>query len=150
MRAKRFLPVIAGLLSVMLVVPAMGQTIAYVNFLQFDLQSYRSQATAGLFLDDVDTFGWAARLDEIDGRRLYTNFSNLSSPARLGDNLLTYSVGHVGRLLQRDGGTTPRRSIRGATSSGGRDVTTTTPSGRSRPSTSATAPSSCSRTSRTA
>lgn len=75
---------------------APAQDIAYINLLQFDLQSFRSQATAGIFTDDVDSVGDAANLTEIEGNRLFTNFANLNQPATLGDNILTYSANHNG------------------------------------------------------
>ncbi|MFN8179853.1 MAG: hypothetical protein U0167_18120 [bacterium] len=93
MRSKWFLPAttLAALLTAA-TVPA--QTISYINFLQFDLQSFRSQATAGIFQDDVDMVGDAANLTTIEGNRLFTNFANLAQPATLGDNVLTYSDDH--------------------------------------------------------
>jgi hypothetical protein len=82
----------AALVTATWAADARAQAIAYRNLLQFDLQSYRSQATGGVFSDDVDLIADAARLLEIDGTRIYTNFSNLSDPATLGDNLITYSI----------------------------------------------------------
>ena len=79
-----------------------AQTISYINFLQFDLQSFRSQATAGIFQDDVDMVADAANLTTIEGNRLFTNFSNLSDPATLGDNVVTYSNDHVGTPSSSD------------------------------------------------
>ncbi|MEZ5063973.1 MAG: hypothetical protein R3B81_04520 [bacterium] len=75
---------------------APAQAIAYRNLLQFDLQSFTSQATAGLFSDDVDAVGDSRRMMAIEGNRLFTSFSNLARPATLGDNLLTYSLDHAG------------------------------------------------------
>jgi len=92
MRSKRFVLAAAALLTATWAADARAQAIAYRNLLQFDLQSYRSQATGGVFSDDVDLIADAARLLEIDGTRIYTNFSNLSDPATLGDNLITYSI----------------------------------------------------------
>jgi hypothetical protein len=92
MTSKRFVLAAAALATATWVADAGAQAIAYRNLLQFDLQSYRSQATGGVFTDDVDLLSDAARLLEIDGTRIYTNFSNLSDPAALGDNLITYSL----------------------------------------------------------
>lgn len=86
---------------------ATGQGVAYINFMQFDLQSFRSQATAGIFPDDVDAIGNSAKLGAVEGNRLFTSFSNLGQPATLGDNLLTYSVDRQGSPSQSnlfDGG----------------------------------------------
>lgn len=95
MRSKRFALAVAALATAMLASEGRAQSIAYINLLQFDLHSFRSQATAGIFYDDVDRIADATRLLEIDGTRIYTNFSNLSDPATLGDNLITYSVDRV-------------------------------------------------------
>jgi hypothetical protein len=93
MRSKWYLP--ATSLAVLLTAAtAPAQTIAYINLLQFDLQSFRSQATAGIFQDDVDMVADAANLTEIEGNRLFTNFANLNEPALLGDNIITYSADH--------------------------------------------------------
>lgn len=92
MTSKRFVLAAAALATATWAADASAQAIAYRNLLQFDLQSYRSQATGGVFSDDVDLIADAARLLEIDGTRIYTNFSNLSDPATLGDNLITYSM----------------------------------------------------------
>lgn len=94
MRLKVGLPVTLAALLTAAASPA--QTISYINFLQFDLQSFRSQATAGIFQDDVDMVSDAANLTGIEGNRLFTNFSNLSQPALLGDNILTYSLDQSG------------------------------------------------------
>jgi hypothetical protein len=94
MRSKSFLPAILAVL--LTAATATAQTISYINFLQFDLQSFRSQATAGIFQDDVDMVSDAANLTSIEGNRLFTNFANLSDPALLGDNILTYSADHLG------------------------------------------------------
>jgi hypothetical protein len=80
------------LATVLLALPASAQTIAYINLLQFDLHSFRSQATGGIFQDDVDNVGNAARLLQVEGDRLYTNFSNLNDDATLGDALITYDA----------------------------------------------------------
>lgn len=92
MRSKRFLLAVAALAAASWATDARAQAIAYRNLLQFDLQSFRSQATGGVFSDDVDLISDAARLLDVDGTRIYTNFSNLSDPATLGDNLITYSL----------------------------------------------------------
>jgi len=92
MRSKRFALAVAALATAVLASEGRAQSIAYINLLQFDLHSFRSQATAGIFYDDVDRIADATRLLEIDGTRIYTNFSNLADPATLGDNLITYSV----------------------------------------------------------
>ncbi len=76
---------------------ASAQTIAYINALQFDLQSFRNQATGGVFLDDVDKAGDATRLLEVEGNRVFTNLSNISEPALQGDRLLTYSLTQIGK-----------------------------------------------------
>ncbi|GJM43235.1 MAG: hypothetical protein DHS20C21_00770 [Gemmatimonadota bacterium] len=96
MRTKWFSPVLVVLAAVALSGPATAQTIAYTNFLQFDLQSYRSQATGGMFDDDIENVADAAKLMNIEGNRLFTSFSNLADPAGFGDNILSYSVDHVG------------------------------------------------------
>ncbi len=99
MRRNWHLPALAAAL---LAAPASAQTIAYTNFLRFDLQSFRSQATAGLFDDDIEKISDAAKLMDVEGNRLFTNFANLSDPATLGDNILTYSVDHVGQPSSDD------------------------------------------------
>jgi hypothetical protein len=86
---------VAALATGMAAGETQAQTIAYRNLLQFDLQSFRSQATAGIFHDDVDLIGDATRLLEVDGTRVFTNFSNLSDPATIGDNLISYSWDRV-------------------------------------------------------
>ncbi len=75
---------------------AAADTVSYVNLLQFDLASFRSQATAGIHDDDIERVANATRLLEIDGNRLFTSFANLSRPATLGDNLVTYGLDHRG------------------------------------------------------
>ena len=100
MRLKSNLPVILAALLTAATSPA--QTISYINFLQFDLQSFRSQATGGIFQDDVDMVSDAANLTGIEGNRLFTNFSNLSDPALLGDNILTYSLDQSGNPTAGD------------------------------------------------
>ncbi len=92
MRSKWILPTLAILMAALVTTPASAQTIAYINALQFDLQSFRNQATAGVFVDDIDKAAWAARLLEIDGYRVYTNLSNLNDPALMGDRLITYGL----------------------------------------------------------
>ncbi|HMB68448.1 MAG TPA: hypothetical protein VKU85_04030, partial [bacterium] len=96
MRRRWFSPVFVVLAAVMLSAPATAQTIAYTNFLQFDLQSYRSQATGGMFDDDIENVADAAKLMNVEGNRLFTSFSNLADPAGFGDNILSYSVDHLG------------------------------------------------------
>jgi hypothetical protein len=96
MRSKWFLPSAVAVAIALLAVPASAQTISYINLLQFDLVSYRSQATAGMFDDDIENVANAARLLEIDGNRLYTNFSNLHDPATMGDDLISYSSDALG------------------------------------------------------
>lgn len=76
--------------------PASAQSIAYINALQFDLQSFRNQATAGVFMDDIDKAGDATRLLEIEGNRIFSNLSNVSEPALSGDRLLTYGLTQTG------------------------------------------------------
>jgi hypothetical protein len=95
MRSKRFLLAAAVLATALFAAETQAQTIAYRNLLQFDLQSFRSQATGGIFHDDVDQIADATRLLEVDGTRIFTNFSNLSDPATLGDNLITYSYDRI-------------------------------------------------------
>ncbi|NNE42741.1 MAG: hypothetical protein HKN12_00905, partial [Gemmatimonadetes bacterium] len=95
MRSKRFWLAAFPLATALVAVDASAQTIAYRNLLQFDLQSFRSQATGGIFHDDVDQIADATRLLEVDGTRIFTNFSNLSDPATIGDNLITYSLDRV-------------------------------------------------------
>jgi hypothetical protein len=92
MRSKWILPTLVILTAALVTAPASAQTIAYINALQFDLQSFRNQATAGVFVDDIDKAAWAARLLEIDGYRVYTNLSNLNDPALMGDRLITYGL----------------------------------------------------------
>lgn len=94
-RSKRSLFAVAALATGVLAGETQAQTIAYRNLLQFDLQSFRSQATAGIFHDDVDLISDATRLLEVDGTRVFTNFSNLSDPATVGDNLISYSWDRV-------------------------------------------------------
>lgn len=100
MRLKYGLPAILAVLLTAASAPA--QTISYINFLQFDLQSFRSQATGGIFQDDVDMVADAANLTSIEGNRLFTNFSNLSDPALMGDNILTYSLDQTGNPTAAD------------------------------------------------
>ncbi|MBZ0267248.1 hypothetical protein K8I85_03770 [bacterium] len=102
MRTKWLSPVLALLVAGMIAAPASAQTIAYTNFLSFDLQSFTSQATAGLFDDDIEMISDAARLTGVDGNRLFTSFSNLSDPAGFGDNVLTYSIDHIGAPSMAD------------------------------------------------
>lgn len=92
MRSKWILPTLVILTAALVTAPASAQTIAYINALQFDLQSFRNQATAGVFVDDIDKAAWAARLLEIDGYRVYTNLSNLQDPALMGNRLITYGL----------------------------------------------------------
>lgn len=96
MRTKWLSPALALLAAGMIAAPASAQTIAYTNFLSFDLQSFTSQATAGLFDDDIEMIADASKLTGVDGNRLFTSFSNLSDPAGFGDNILTYSIDHFG------------------------------------------------------
>ena len=96
MRTRWFSPVLVVLAAMTLSAPATAQTIAYTNFLQFDLQSYTSQATGGMFDDDIENIADAAKLMNIEGNRLFTSFSNLADPAGFGDNIFSYSVDHVG------------------------------------------------------
>ena len=106
MRSKWLWPA-AALATAMVAAPAAAQSIAYINFLQFGLQSYRSQATGGIFVDDIDNFGNPTRLLDIEGSRLFTNFSNLADPATLGDNVLTYSLDHSSDFLTNGITSTP-------------------------------------------
>jgi hypothetical protein len=101
MRSKWALPA-TTFAAILVASTASAQTISYINFLQFDLQSFRSQATAGIFLDDVDMVSDAANLTTIEGNRLFTNFSNLSDPATLGDNVVTYSLDFIGTPTTSD------------------------------------------------
>jgi len=96
MRTRWVGPALAVLAAGALATPASAQTIAYTNFLRFDLQSFRSQATAGMFDDDIEMVSDASRLMNVEGNRLFTSFSNLADPAGLGDNILSYSVDHNG------------------------------------------------------
>lgn len=112
MRSKWTLSALA-LASAFASTSASAQTIAYINALQFDLQSFRNQATAGVFMDDVDKAGDATRLLEIEGNRIFTNLSNVSQPALQGDRLITYSLTQVGK----SDGTLPRGGIPTSSSS---------------------------------
>ena len=102
MRSKWFLPTAVALAIAVPAMTAAAQTLSYINLLQFDLVSYRSQATSGMLDDDLEMVSNAARLLEVDGNRLYTTFANLSEPATLGDNLITYGIDETGNPAAGD------------------------------------------------
>ncbi len=101
MRSKWILPALA-IAAAFTSAPASAQTIAYINALQFDLLSFRTQATSGIFWDDIEYVPDAARLLEVEGNRIFTNLSNLSDPALQGDRLLTYSLDQLGNPTTGD------------------------------------------------
>ena len=78
MRTKWLSPVLAVLAVGIIAAPTTAQTIAYTNFLRFDLQSFTSQATGGMFDDDIEMVADASKLMNVEGNRLFTSFSNIS------------------------------------------------------------------------
>ena len=89
------------LLFALATAPAAAQTVSYINLLQFDLVSYRSQATSGMLDDDIEKVSSAARLLEIGHDKVNVNGGAVALGHPLGASGARIVVTLINALRQR-------------------------------------------------